>query len=562
MARARRLAALLVFLFLFVGAVPAAQAADVGLAAGSAYLPDSQTQPPPGFRTNAVQARRIAERQPEMSKAQRKHPKARLEIQLEDGVGWNAVLFDGKRAIVLMSIAGDGRVLKTWTGMAAASPVAQGHFDRHFHQWWILAPFCLLFLAPFVDLRRWRRMLHLDLLVVVSFVASYVTFFYGKPETAVPLFYLPLLYVLGRTLWIGLRRDRPAPRGRLVPHLPTAALLVGVVALFGARVALNVYEDRVVDVGYASVVGADRLAHKQQLYEDNEVHGDTYGPVNYLAYIPFEIAFPWKGEWDGVPAAHVATLLFDLLTLLGLFLLGRRLRAGPEGRRLGLALAWAWAACPWTLFGVMENSNDGLIALLFVGALLAFSSAGTRGALLGLAAAAKFAPGALMLLFARPHDGEGRRTWLRCSAACLAVFAFPFVLYMPDGGLREIWACTLGFQLDRMPDFSLWAMTDTLGWLQKGVSLGALALAGGLAFLPGRRTLVQTAALSTAVLVAFQLPGGHWFYFYVIWFMPLTLVALFAPYRDAAVAAAADDGSGTDREVVELGGVGLGRLAA
>ena len=46
------------------------------------------------------------------------------------------------------------------------------------------------------------------------------------------------------------------------------------------------------DVGYASVIGADRITHKQDLYVDNAIHGDTYGPVTYLAYVPFELALP------------------------------------------------------------------------------------------------------------------------------------------------------------------------------------------------------------------------------------------------------------------------------
>ena len=36
------------------------------------------------------------------------------------------------------------------------------------------------------------------------------------------------------------------------------------------------------------------------------------------------------------------------------------------------------------------------------------------------------------------------------------------------------------------------------------------------------------AALGAAVLIAVQLPAMHWFYFYVAWFMPFVLVALFA----------------------------------
>jgi hypothetical protein len=41
---------------------------------------------------------------------------------------------------------------------------------------------------------------------------------------------------------------------------------------------------------------------------------------------------PWSGKWDDLPAAHGAALTFDLITLLGLVLLGRRLRPGREGR--------------------------------------------------------------------------------------------------------------------------------------------------------------------------------------------------------------------------------------
>ena len=63
----------------------------------------------------------------------------------------------------------------------------------------------------------------------------------------------------------------------------------------------------VIDVGYAGVIGADRIADGDALYgtfpKDNE-HGDTYGPVNYVAYVPFEQVWPWSGRWDDLPAAH------------------------------------------------------------------------------------------------------------------------------------------------------------------------------------------------------------------------------------------------------------------
>ena len=49
-----------------------------------------------------------------------------------------------------------------------------------------------------------------------------------------------------------------------------------------------------------------------------------------------------------------------------LFLLGRRIR-GPS---LGIVLAYAWAAFPFTLYASSTNSNDALVALLLVVTLL------------------------------------------------------------------------------------------------------------------------------------------------------------------------------------------------
>jgi hypothetical protein len=75
-------------------------------------------------------------------------------------------------------------------------------------------------------------------------------------------------------------------------------LAVGVVFLAGFRVGLNLVASNVIDVGYAGVIGADRIADGDPLYggwpEDNQ-HGDTYGPLAYAVYVPFEQAMPWSG---------------------------------------------------------------------------------------------------------------------------------------------------------------------------------------------------------------------------------------------------------------------------
>ena len=106
--------------------------------------------------------------------------------------------------------------------------------------------------------------------------------------------------------------------------------------LVGARIGLNVFDSNVIDVGYSGVIGADRIADQKPIYgnfPDDDQSGDTYGPVAYYAYVPFEQTFPWSGTWDDLPAAHAASIFFDLATLAGLFLLGRRIRRGPPRHR-------------------------------------------------------------------------------------------------------------------------------------------------------------------------------------------------------------------------------------
>jgi hypothetical protein len=47
---------------------------------------------------------------------------------------------------------------------------------------------------------------------------------------------------------------------------------------------------------------------------------------------------------------------------------------------------------------------------------------------------------------------------------------------------------------------------------------------------PRRPDLRQTAALGAAILIAVELTATHWFYLYVVWFLPLLFVVLFAAH--------------------------------
>jgi hypothetical protein len=291
------------------------------------------------------------------------------------------------------------------------------------------------------------------------------------------LAYPPLLYLLGRMAWIGFNRAKRVPG--LPGWLSTRNLTIGLIVLVGARIALSLFEHVVIDVGYASVIGAHRISQSQPLYWAGAAHGDTYGPIAYLAYLPFELLWPWHGKWDYLLSAHVASIVFDLVTIGGLIVLGRRLIPGQAGRRLGLALAWAWSACPFTLMALMLHTDDGLIAMLSVLALIAFTSPAGRGALVGLAAAAKFAPAALLPLFIA---GRGRRQGVKgalvCGAAFTVVAAGSIALYLPPGGLSEFYNHTLGFQFTRTDVFSPWALNPGLAPIK--------TLLGGGRVLPAR----------------------------------------------------------------------------
>jgi hypothetical protein len=441
------------------------------------------------------------------------------------------------RASVRLNLS-SGRIYEQWSGWQAGWEMARGYrgdFGRTFNSPWVLIPLGLLFLAPFVDPRRPFRLLHLDLLMLLAFGISHVLFNAGKIGVSVPLAYPVLAYLLVRMLVIGFR---PRPdRGPLVPLVPATWLVVGALALFGARVALNVVDSNVLDVGYAGVIGANHIAHGDELYDGHFAAdppaGDTYGPVMYLAYLPFERTIGWSGKWDHVPAAHGAAIAFDLLTLLGLLALGRRIRPGPRGRALGGALAFAWAAYPYTLFALMTNTIDALVAALVVGALLVATSPPARGALIGLGAAAKLAPAALAPLFFNPFADRRARGPLLYTAAFVLVLVVTILPFVPPGGLHELYDRTLGFQIGRESPTTIWGQDPALGTLHTVVELAAVNFAAALLIFPARKSPLQVAALAAAVLIALQIAAVYWFYLYVVWFAPLVLVALFTRFEAA-----------------------------
>jgi hypothetical protein len=507
--------------------------------------PDVQRDAP---RISPEEAIRIADRTPEVRSERSRHPDLHPGgVTLYRGSGnWQInYLSDGKRLADITVSAQTGKVVEAWRGVQAGWVMARGgdgYFGKRFDAWYVWLPLCLLFVAPFFDPRRPLRMLHLDLLVLVGgFGVSHFFFTRGEIGTSVPLVYPVLAYLLVRMLIAGFRPRRTGQR--LVPIAPVAFFVVAILLLAGFRIGLDIADGKVGDVGYGTAVGAWRIDHGQPLYVDsgrNDQHFDTYGPASYLAYYPFVKALPLSheevtapGDYE-MPAARAATILFDLLTIAGLFLLGRQLRRGREGLLLGLGLAYAWVAYPYTLFPLMSNTNDTLVSMLVVFALLAITSAPVRGALTALAAAAKLAPVVLAPLFATARGEQRARSWTSFGFVFSAVTAVIVLPFIPDiGGFGTFWSQTVGFQLNRDSPFSIWGQNPSLDVLLTVVKIGAAALAVAVAFVPRRRSTAQVAALGAAVLIAAQAIAIHWFYLYIDWFAGFVLVALFSEYGTA-----------------------------
>jgi len=447
---------------------------------------------------------------------------------------------------------------EVWTGPQVAWQLARGQpsaYGRKANAAYVLWPLCALFLAGLIDWRRPISMRTLDLAVVLSFVASLWEFNKGDVFLSTPLIYPPMIYLVARMVWIGWRR---APRTFQIGDRHLLVLVGLIFALMGFRLGLNNQDSNVIDVGYAGVAGASRLMHGVLPYghmpnrdgkpcggryfngdpigyiqtdgrcESPIESGDTYGPMVYVAYVPAVAVMGWSGKWDHLPAAHVAASAFDILAVIGLFVAGWRLGS----RRLGVALAFAWAANPFTLYSLNMNSNDAL-----VGALLAWTFAlraipAARGAMLAAAALTKFAPLAVVPLFASLRNRAA--TFIGFGVAALLLLS---KLALDSDGISLFWHRTIDYQLGRVTPMAIWTLgLYHPGWydlrfpqhvFQLVVGIGIIALA----LFPRRRPkdAAAVAGFSAAVLIAAQMAASYWFYPYICWWLPVVMIALLVP---------------------------------
>ena len=480
---------------------------------------------------------------------------------------WTVKIWSGKAGEIAQGRVDDasGYVLEAWTGpqvawgMARGSPGAFG--GKTINNPWLWSVFCLIFFLGLADLRRPISLRNLDLLVLLSPTASLWFFNHGDVFTAAPLIYPVLVWVVVRGIWIGVTgRGSPA---RSV--WPVWVLLAAAVFLAGFRVGLNIETSNVIDVGLSGVVGAERIAHDGQAPWGNfpnegslkacgpadasgEIRnriqtngrceaadplGDTYGPVAYESYIPGYLFFGWSGVWDDLPAAHFTSIAFDLLCILGLWLVGRRFGGAP----LGAALAFAWAAYPFTQYASNSNTNDSIMPCYLIFGFWLVTSPVGRGAFAALAGWTKFAALVVAPLWATfPGRRPSGRFLVGFAAATLAVFSIVLLEPSPLHELRLFWDRSVAFQMGRSAPFSLW---DWRQYHARGIPdlhavqrvLEAVLVAGALvvAFFPRVKSPLQLAALTAALLAGFELVLTYWLYTYIPWFFPFAAITVLAP---------------------------------
>ena len=484
---------------------------------------------------------------------------------------WKVNVWSGDAGEVATGTVDDvtGEVLDAWTGPQVAWGMARGDKGafggKEINTYKVWLGFCAVFLLGLVDWRRILSLRNVDLLALLSFSVALWFFNRGHVFAAMPLVYPGLLWLLARSLWIG-RSDRRLARPRRLAGLADRRAAV---FLAGFRVMLNVRSSNVIDVGYAGVIGADRITRGQSPYgnfpvegnrpkcgpadssgevrdrvqtngrcENANPNGDTYGPVSYLAYLPGFWIFGWTGQWDSLPAAHATTILWDLLAIVGLALVGWRLGGPKDGPRLAAILAFAWVAWPFTHVRVgLEHERPDRAGAPDLGLPVR-----------ELARAARRVPRARLVGEVRAAPARAAVERLPRDTASPA--AARLLRRVPDRHRARVLACccstgrsgtrraSSGIARSRRRSTASRRSRSGTGGSTTRVDCRTctpcrspcevLLVVGALALWrwPRRRSPLQLAAFTAAVLIGFEIVLTHWFFLYLPWFFPFVAIAL------------------------------------
>ncbi|CAN5659348.1 MAG: DUF2029 domain-containing protein [Rubrobacteraceae bacterium] len=490
-------------------------------------------------RLSEERAIKLAAASPEVREELSTHGPHSAEAEYEDGA-WTVRYYVDEKGVVGGRPTEKGKEVatvevddETWaldsvyTGDQVGWNLARGvrgAYGKQANYWWVWLPLALAFAAAFWRTDRLFAMRNLDIVALLGFLVSHGFYREGVVLEAVVLWYPPLVYLFVRTLFMGFGIGEKVEK---TSNLPMWVLMVLAGLAGGLVLGLNV-DSRVIDVGYAGVVGADRILEGTVPYgsmPSDVGTGDTYGPLNYLLYVPFVLMFGFSGEWDFLPAAHALTLFSFVAGAMALFITGYRL-SGKEG---AAALIFAWAAFPYTVYATNNNTNDIIVAAVSAIGLAAAASPIARGASIAAGFAVKLYPIVLGPLWIM-YEGRRRKPIVDFVLGGAGLVLLTFWVILLDGhpfeAAKLFYDKTLAFQGDRVTPWSLFSQVPELAFLQRPLMALAIFLSILLAFVPRKKTLRRLAALSAALVIAFQLTVNYWFYAYITWFEPFVFVSL------------------------------------
>lgn len=434
--------------------------------------------------------------------------------------------FDGPRVVLDVAVGADARV-----DAREEHPGGVPELGAELaHRGWLMALLSAVFLIA-VGVVPLRRMRNLDALALAAFGGTVVLLDDRLVTTGAALGSVLLAYLAARCLYLGLRAphaSRQTPvhdrltagwesrRGQRLMHMITGATLL----VFLAVTLTSAGES---DVAAATLSGATGLLHGELPYGHVTAafHGDSYGPLAYLLYLPGALWTPVTDAWSDLTGALAVTAIAAIAAGLAL----RRI-AGPRA-------LLAWLAFPPVLLTASTGANDLVLAAVLAWALALWMHARRSMLLLVAAAWIKVVPLILVPVWLARGGRRDPRVLVPAGALSLALTGGLLGL----GGLHALAGMARGvaFQFHRGSFHAPWHAFG-LTWLQPVVQAAVLAaLALSFVRLMGdpllRHDPARVAALCAGLLFGVQLGANYWTWAYLTWVLPFVLVALLGRER-------------------------------
>ena len=530
---------------------------------------------PSGFELTAREAIAIAERRPQGRRdARRAGASSRRSPRRSSPTRGRSATRGGRRERAQVIVDDPtGEVKESWTGHQVAWQMARGYegsFGHLLNAAYVWIPLCAALLLRALRLPPPAQDGSISTCSSCSRSRSRQVFFNdANIGVSVPLAYPPLLYLLARMLWIGFRGRRRGPAARRAPDRSGSRSRR--CFLLGFRIALNVADSGVIDVGYAGVIGADRIVHGEPLYGEGAFPDDNplrrhLRPAQLLRLRPVRAGPAGTATGTSCRPRTRRRIFFDLACV------GAALRARPaparrraQGRDLGVDPRLRLGRLPvHDLHAAVERQRLARRGADRWAPLLVIASAPARGALAALAGLTKFAPLRARAAARRGAAGGARvaRPRDRRRAAVGAAVCARWCLFAararrggrgahaPD---RRSTRASRPSSTARSPTRSTATRRSASG-ARRRASTGFRSSSRSARRGARRPRRLRPAAAHPAPdrgargggVIAVQLTADHWFYLYIVWFLPGVLVAL-SSRADAGRRAAGSHRSALDR---------------